>query len=697
MGSTSRAGTRADARIPDGDVRARTGAHTPGAEPWRRRPFGPRFVAPLLMGATLNPVNSSVIATALVAIAAAVGVSVSQTAILISCLYLTSAIAQPTAGRLSEEFGPRRLFLVGIVVVFLGGMLGGIATGLPMLVVARVLIGLGTSAGYPAAMLLIRRRATAIGLNAPPSKVLGSLAIAGAVTVAVGPAIGGLLVGWFSWRAAFLVNVPFTILTFAMALAWIAKDPDVIKGRAPREVLACIDAPGIVGFGAAMTSLLVFLLSLPDPRWAALGLTVVFAAALVWWELRATNPFLDVRLLVSNGALTRTYLRNGLSLLGVYTMLYGLTQWLEAAHGLSAYAAGLALLPMGLLSAIAARIVANHVNVRRPLIVAAVLLVLGSIGSLFLTSTTPVIAVIGVTALFGIMSGVSNLSNQTALYREAPPEKLGTASGLLRTFGYVGSITSATITGIAFRSHVSDSGLHHVSLILIAIGAVVLLMTVFDRHLKPASDEIPSPHKENSPMSESSTAPTIVPSRTALLLMDYQGAVLDAIPDAEPVLDHARQALGWARDNQVQVVYVRVAFIPEDFAQVPTHNKAFAAVAENSFLLDGTPETELHGSLEVRDDDIVVRKTRFGAFSSTDLYRDLHAKCVDTLVVAGISTSGVVLSTLRDAADQDYRLFVLADATSDPDPEVHRILIDKVFPHQADILNTDDLKTLSAA
>ncbi|MFD3456619.1 MFS transporter [Streptomyces sp. NPDC058691] len=690
MPSTSRAGRRTGGQTPDTP-------DTPDTEPWRRRPFGPRFVAPLLLGSTLNPVNSSVIATALVAIAASVGVSVGQTAILISCLYLTSAIAQPTAGRLSEEFGPRRVFLVGIVVVFLGGLLGGIATAMPMLVVARVLIGLGTSAGYPAAMLLIRRRATATGLDTPPGKVLGSLAIAGAVTVAVGPAVGGLLVGWFGWRAAFLVNVPFTIVTFATATAWIAKDPDVIRGRAPREILARIDALGIVGFGAAMTSLLVFLLSLPEPRWVALGLTVAFAAALVGWELRASNPFLDVRLLASNGALTRTYLRNGLSLLGVYTMLYGLTQWLEAAHGLSAYAAGLALLPMGLLSAIAARFVANRVDVRGPLIVAAVLLVLGSVAALFLTSTTPVVAVIGVTALFGIMSGVSNLANQTALYRESPPEKLGTASGLLRTFGYVGSIASATITGIAFRPHVSDSGLHHVSLILIAIGAVVLLMTVFDRRLKPSSDEITPPRKENSPMSVSSTATTVVPSRTALLLMDYQAAVLAAIPDAEPVLGHARQALDWARDNGVRVVYVRVAFTPEDFARIPAHNKAFAAVAENGFLLDGSPETQLHDSLEVRDGDIVVRKTRFGAFSSTDLYGDLRAQGVDTLVVAGISTSGVVLSTLRDAADQDYRLFVLADATADPDPEVHRVLIDKVFPHQADILETGDLKALSAA
>lgn len=673
-------------------------ARDQGVEEWRRRPFSPRFVAPLLMGSTLNPVNSSLIATALVAIAASMGVGVGQTSILISSLYLTSAIAQPTAGRLSEEFGPRRVFLAGIVIVLLGGVLGGIATDMPMLVVARVLIGLGTSAGYPSAMLLIRRRATAIGLDAPPGNVLSGLAIAGAVTVAVGPAVGGLLVGWFGWRSAFLVNVPFTVLALVMALAWIAKDTDTIKGRTARDVFARIDVAGVVGFAAAMTSLLVFLLSLPTPRWPALGLTVVFAAALVRWELRAANPFIDVRLLASNGALTRTYLRNGLSLLGIYAMLYGLTQWLEAAHGLSAYSAGLVLLPMGLLSAVAARLVAKYVNVRMPLILAAVFLLLGSIATLFLTSTTPVVAVIGVTALFGLMSGMSNLANQTALYRAAPAEKLGTASGLLRTFGYVGSIASATITGVAFRTHVSDSGLHHVSLILIAIGAVVLLMTVFDRHLKP-SNEIPSPRKENNRMSASTTAPTtaptITPANTALLLMDYQNAILGAVSDPEPVLDRARQALSWARANDVQVVHVRVAFTTEDFAEVPSHSKAFAAVAENKFLLDGSPEAALHESLEVLDGDIHARKTRFGAFSTTELYRDLHAKGVDTLVIGGISTSGVVLSTLRDAADQDYRLFVLADATADPDPEVHRVLIEKVFPHQADIVQTDDLAALS--
>jgi nicotinamidase-related amidase len=187
----------------------------------------------------------------------------------------------------------------------------------------------------------------------------------------------------------------------------------------------------------------------------------------------------------------------------------------------------------------------------------------------------------------------------------------------------------------------------------------------------------------------------IIPARTALLLMDFQPPMLAGVPDAETLLARARAALAWARSEQVRVVYVHVAFAPEDFDAVPTHNKAFAAVAQNKFLADGSPESEIHPSLDVQEDDIVVRKTRFGAFSTTDLYGTLRSQGIDTLVVAGLTTAGVVLSTLRDAADEDYRLYVLADATADPDPEVHRVLTQKVFPYQADVISSDDLWTLS--
>ena len=469
-------------------------------------PYGPRFVAPLYLGSALNPINSSIIATALVALAAALHITVGATAILISSLYLTSALAQPAAGRLAEEFGPRRVFLAGIGLVLAAGVVGSLATSLPGLIAARVLIGAGTSAGYPSAMLLIRRRAHQAGLQAPPHRVLGGLAVAGAATVAIGPAIGGLLVGWLGWRTAFWINIPFAAVALVLTLIGIApdtktapdpgsdsgSDPGSHPARAarpdnsPRTLASRIDLLGMLGFGGSLTALVVFLNTLPRLNWPFLALAAILAVLLVAWELRAAQPFLDVRLLASNRALTRTYIRNGLTLLGTYVILYGLTQWLEAVRGLSAYQAGLALLPMGVLSAVTARMTARRTKVRIPLLASAVLLVVGAMAMLFINTGTPMPAVIAASAVFGFTSGAGTVANQTVLYREAPAATVGTASGLLRTFGYLGSIASAAITGVAFHTRVSDPGLHHVAWILVLIAAVVLVMTVLDRHLARA-------------------------------------------------------------------------------------------------------------------------------------------------------------------------------------------------------------------
>lgn len=446
--------------------------------------FGPRFVAAMMLGSALNPINSSIIATALVAIAAGLGVSVGQTSILVTSLYLTSAVAQPTAGRLAEQLGPRRVFMAGTLLVLVGGIVGGLGENLAILAVARVLIGLGTSTGYPTAMLLIRRRASAAGLAESPRTVLGSLAVAAAATVAVGPALGGVLISWFDWRAAFFINVPIGCVAFLMAAFWIAKDADPrVGGNSYRELLSKVDVVGVMGFGVTLTAVLVFLLSLPRARWMALGVSVLMAIVLIWWELRARHPFLDIRLLLSNLALTRTYIRNGVTLLGVYAVLYGLTQWVEAARGLTAYEAGLALIPMGVLSALSAQIVSRRFRMGTTLIAAAVLMLTGALITLCLNSHSPVGLIIMVMALFGMVSGCSTVANQTALYGQAPEHTVATASGLLRTFGYIGSVAASTLCGVLFRTHVTDVGLHSMSLVLIAVSAMVLLLTSSDRKL----------------------------------------------------------------------------------------------------------------------------------------------------------------------------------------------------------------------
>lgn len=450
----------------------------------RGKPFSWRFTTPLFIGAALNSVNTSMIATALVPIATGLHVSVGQTASLVTALYLASAIAQPTAGKVAEVFGARRVFLVGIVLVVLGGVLGGVAQNLLMLLIARVLIGLGSSCPYPSAMMLIQRRAKAAGMEKPPGGVLGGLLIAGIATASLGLPIGGVLVEAVGWRWVFFVNVPVALIALAAALIWIPRDPPQQTPRNARDVLSRIDLTGIIGFALAMTALLAFLFSIPEPNWTMLGAAVVLFLALTLWELRAEHPFVDVRLLVRNAALTRTYLRYALVALCVYVVLYAITQWLEAGRHLSALGAGLLLLPMSVISGVVAVPISRRNLIRGPVIVAALASLVGSAGVLFLTSDINIVWIVLITLVFGVALGTAASGNQIALYTQAPREQLGVASGLFRTFGYVGSIASSAITGIVFHSSVSDSGVHLIGLIMIGVSIVALALSAFDRRLR---------------------------------------------------------------------------------------------------------------------------------------------------------------------------------------------------------------------
>jgi MFS family permease len=452
--------------------------------------FPRRFVAPLLLGAALNPVNSSLIATALVPISHALGIPAGRTALLVSALYLACSVAQPTAGKLAEEIGPRRVLLAGTVLVLLGGVLGGVSNGLAELVVARVVIGIGTSTGYPAAMLMVRRRATDVGLGQPPGGVLAGLAIVGLALMAVGPTAGGLLVGWLGWRSTFLVNVPVAVITLAMTTLWLPADragghaPAVSK-HAFRRILRRIDLVGIVGFAGVLTCLLLFLMALPTAHWVLLAAAVALGTALIAWELRAATPFLDVRRLVSNAALSGTYLRTFFTMLASYAIMYGLTQWLESARGYSPTQAGLLMVPLGVSAAVASTQVSRRGRVRGSLLASAVALLIGAAALTVLTSSTDPIVLVLVSLLFGITLGAGISAGQTALYLQAPPEQVGTAAGLLRTFTYLGSIASSTMTGLIFRHQVDDHGLHIMGMLLLAVGLASLLLVVADRSLRP--------------------------------------------------------------------------------------------------------------------------------------------------------------------------------------------------------------------
>lgn len=178
-------------------------------------------------------------------------------------------------------------------------------------------------------------------------------------------------------------------------------------------------------------------------------------------------------------------------------------------------------------------------------------------------------------------------------------------------------------------------------------------------------------------------------SRTVLLVMDFQHGVVERLGD-ESVLAAAARAVGAARASQIPVMFVRVAFRP-GYPEAAAANRSFGSIHQaGEAMTQDHPATQVHPDLTPRPDEPVILKRRVSAFSGSDLDVLLRAAGAGTLVLAGIATSGVVLSTLRQAADLDYRLVVLADACADADPEVHRVLTEKVFPRQALVTSTGE-------
>lgn len=175
---------------------------------------------------------------------------------------------------------------------------------------------------------------------------------------------------------------------------------------------------------------------------------------------------------------------------------------------------------------------------------------------------------------------------------------------------------------------------------------------------------------------------------TALLLMDLQPGILANYADAD-YLPRIRRALAAARHAGLPVIWVRVAF-RDGYPEVSADNAIFGSIRGSGRLLETTPAAQIHPELDRQPQDVVVTKRRIGAFAGSDLDVVLRGGGIRHLVLAGVSTSGVVLSTVRLAADLDYRLTVLADGCMDGDAEVHRVLTEKVFPRQATVRTIDD-------
>jgi len=451
-----------------------------------------RLVGAISAGTLLNPLNSSMIAVALLSLSVDFRVSTVTVTWLISGFYLAGAIGMPLMGRLADQFGPRRIFSLGLLIVGLTGVLAPLAPSFGWLLAIRIVQAFGTAAAYPAGLAIIRARDRG---SRAPAAALGALTVAGSVSAALGPVLGGGLVALAGWPAIFLVNVPVVAVGLVLARHWLPADPEsgaASSGEAqPRwAAVRMLDLPGVVLFAAMLAGVLGFLLSLSGrPLWPLLPFAVVAALLLLLREYRVASPFLDVRLLVTNRPLLGVYLQYAAVNLVFYSVFFGLPLWLEEARRFAPDTAGLLLLPVAGVGVLATPLAARLINRSGPrvtLIAGAILLLVGSLLLFLFNTSTPVPVLLAVGAVLGIPNAFNNLGLQAALYDVAPAGQMGAVGGLFQTFRYTGAILSTALIGLVLGPSATSDSLHTLAVVIAAVSAMLVVTSIAIRRSSPS-------------------------------------------------------------------------------------------------------------------------------------------------------------------------------------------------------------------
>lgn len=439
-----------------------------------------RLVAGVVPGTLLNALNSSMIALALVPIERHYGTGLATATWLISGFYLAATVCLPLMGRLADRFGARRVFISGLLLVCVTSAAAPLAPNIWFLVAARVLLAVGTSVAFPAAMAVFR--ATLPG--GPPQTAMAAVATANSSSAAFGPVLGGILVSTWGWQAIWLVNIPVTLLGIVLAfslLPAVPARPPPTRSSLPAE----LDLPGIAAFVLALGSLVGFLLSLShQPRWLFLPLALLSGTAFLRRERRAVTPFIDLAAIGGNRRLVGVFAQNtGVSVV-FYMSFIGLPQWLQGARGEDAGLAGMIVLPLAGITVLVMPLVTRLLQTRgeRVVLTTGSLLLLAGSTTLLLTDTsTPVWAVVTLAALLGLPNAFNNLGLQSLMYRAASDDHIGTASGLFQTFRFLGSITASATVGVAFGAGVTDDGLHTMAVTMVVLSASVAAANLLRR------------------------------------------------------------------------------------------------------------------------------------------------------------------------------------------------------------------------
>lgn len=437
------------------------------------------------LGIMLNPLNSSMISIAIARLQQEFILDVTTVSWIIFSFYIASAVAQPVMGKCSDLFGRRKIFLIGLVVVFGSSMLAPLSPDFSWLIVFRIIQSVGTSMMVAVGMAIVR-----IHVTEKQAAALSILAMFLSGAAAVGPFIGGVLIHWWDWQSIFLVNIPLVIASFIFAWKTIPKEATLKSNYGDmsiRKWFLLIDAPGILLFTVALVTLLMSVLSVKSTghllTWHLMagGIGLLALASFIRHELKTASPFIPLRVFDKYPEMTWVNVQFMLVNTLFYALFFGVPSYLQQVRHLNEVHTGLMMLTLGLCSLISSPLAGRWIDksgTRPALIVSAVLMTCGSILIVKLDKGSPVVNVILPLAVFGISNGLNSVGMQAALFKSTPKDMIGVASGIFNTSRYLGTILSSLLIGIVMGDTFSFIGFQTLGIILTVLAASLIIMTL---------------------------------------------------------------------------------------------------------------------------------------------------------------------------------------------------------------------------
>ncbi|MCD6727087.1 MAG: MFS transporter [Solirubrobacteraceae bacterium] len=430
----------------------------------------------LALSVALNPLNSTMIAVALAPLGQDRHLSFSQLAWVLASYYLAAAVAQPLLGRIGDRTGHRRLYCGGLAVLAVGSALAPLAPGLAGLIGARLVQALGSSALYPAAIGLIRHEVP----MSQRTRAVALIATAAAAAAGLGPVLGGWLVALGGWEAVFLVNVPACAVGLTAALLRRGGDPTPAARGCERR--SPLDTRGVALFAVAMSAAVAATgTGDDDARWVSIGISAGAGALFVCWERRTPHPFIDVRAIGRRIGVGAIYPRFAVVNAVYYAVLFGVPTYLTQIRDLGPAAVGAVMLAVSGVGALATAAGGRAIDrLGTPRVMLAGVIAMSTGVAVFAVAGAAIGLGLVIVALgvLGIGVRLGSLALEVSLVRVAPAATIGTASGLLQTARYTGTIAATALLGLVFGTNLGAGDLQLLGVVLTTLCALLLAGSV---------------------------------------------------------------------------------------------------------------------------------------------------------------------------------------------------------------------------